>query len=154
MTYKILSIFVNKKIIIFCFFCISCIEKKSFSRKEEIKLKIANDVFIPKDFEEKEMLFLNQIIDKKKYYSNYEVRITNKLHVTSNDWRFFIQNKNNIGAIKLIIEVSKNFYDKISRDLSYEIKNIEMGETLKCINNCFLNLNSSIEKKTIKCDCK
>jgi len=117
-------------------------------------LKISNDVFIPKDFEKKEMLFLNQIIDKKKYYSNYEVRITNKLHVTSNDWRFFIQNKNNIGAIKLIIEVSKNFYDKISRDLSYEIKNIEMGETLKCINNCFLNLNSSIEKKTIKCDCK
>ena len=145
----------NKKLIIFfCFFYLSCLEKKNTSSKEEIKLEISNDVFIPKDFEEKEMLFLNQIIDKKKYYSNYEVRITNKLHVTSNDWRFFIQNKNNIGAIKLIIEVSKNFYDKISRDLSYEIKNIEMGETLKCINNCFLNLNSSIEKKTIKCDCK
>ncbi len=145
----------NKKLIIFfCFFYLSCLEKKNTSSKEEIKLEISNDVFIPKDFEKKEMLFLNQIIDKKKYYSNYEVRITNKLHVTSNDWRFFIQNKNNIGAIKLIIEVSKNFYDKISRDLSYEIKNIEMGETLKCINNCFLNLNSSIEKKTIKCDCK
>ena len=145
----------NKKLIIFfCFFYLSCLEKKNTSLKEEIKLEISNDVFIPKDFEEKEMLFLNQIIDKKKYYSNYEVRITNKLHVTSNDWRFFIQNKNNIGAIKLIIEVSKNFYDKISRDLSYEIKNIEMGETLKCLNNCFLNLNSSIEKKTIKCDCK
>ena len=133
----------NKKLIIFfCFFYLSCLEKKNTSLKEEIKLEISNDVFIPKDFEKKEMLFLNQIIDKKKYYSNYEVRITNKLHVTSNDWRFFIQNKNNIGAIKLIIEVSKNFYDKISRDLSYEIKNIEMGETLKCINNCFLNLNS------------
>lgn len=145
----------NKKLIIFfCFFYLSCLEKKNTSLKEEIKLEISNDVFIPKDFEKKEMLFLNQIIDKKKYYSNYEVRITNKLHVTSNDWRFFIQNKNNIGAIRLIIEVSKNFYDKISRDLSYEIKNIEMGETLKCINNCFLNLNSSIEKKTIKCDCK
>ena len=145
----------NKKLIIFiCFFYLSCLEKKNTSSKEEIKLEISNDVFIPKDFEKKEMLFLIQIIDKKKYYSNYEVRITNKLHVTSNDWRFFIQNKNNIGAIKLIIEVSKNFYDKISRDLSYEIKNIEMGETLKCINNCFLNLNSSIEKKTIKCDCK
>lgn len=145
----------NKKLIIFfCFFYLSCLEKKNTLSKEEIKLEISNDVFIPKDFEKKEMLFLNQIIDKKKYYSNYEVRITNKLHVTSNDWRFFIQNKNNIGAIKLIIEVSKNFYDKISRDLSYEIKNIEMGETLKCINNCFLNLNSSIEKKTIKCDCK
>ena len=145
----------NKKLIIFfCFFYLSCLEKKNTSLKEEIKLEISNDVFIPKDFEKKEMLFLNQITDKKKYYSNYEVRITNKLHVTSNDWRFFIQNKNNIGAIKLIIEVSKNFYDKISRDLSYEIKNIEMGETLKCINNCFLNLNSSIEKKTIKCDCK
>ncbi len=145
----------NKKLIIFfCFFYLSCLEKKNTSLKEEIKLEISNDVFIPKDFEKKEMLFLNQIIDKKKYYSNYEVRITNKLHVTSNDWRFFIQNKNNIGAIKLIIEVSKNFYDKISRDLSYEIKNIEMGKTLKCINNCFLNLNSSIEKKTIKCDCK
>ena len=145
----------NKKLIIFiCFFYLSCLEKKNTSSKEEIKLEISNDVFIPKDFEKKEMLFLNQIIDKKKYYSNYEVRITNKLHVTSNDWRFFIQNKNNIGAIKLIIEVSKNFYDKISRDLSYEIKNIEVGETLKCINNCFLNLNSSIEKKTIKCDCK
>lgn len=145
----------NKKLIIFfCFFYLSCQEKKNTSLKEEIKLEISNDVFIPKDFEKKEMLFLNQIIDKKKYYSNYEVRITNKLHVTSNDWRFFIQNKNNIGAIKLIIEVSKNFYDKISRDLSYEIKNIEMGETLKCINNCFLNLNSSIENKTIKCDCK
>ena len=145
----------NKKLIIFfCFFYLSCLEKKNTSTKDEIKLEISNDVFIPKDFEKKEMLFLNQIIDKKKYYSNYEVRITNKLHVTSNDWRFFIQNKNNIGAIKLIIEVSKNFYDKISRDLSYEIKNIEVGETLKCINNCFLNLNSSIEKKTIKCDCK
>ena len=145
----------NKKLIIFfCFFYLSCLEKKNTSLKEEIKLEISNDVFIPKDFEKKEILFLNQIIDKKKYYSNYEVRITNKLHVTSNDWRFFIQNKNNIGAIKLIIEVSKNFYDKISRDLSYEIKNIEMGETLKCLNNCFLNLNSSIEKKTIKCDCK
>ncbi len=145
----------NKKLIIFiCFFYLSCLEKKNTSSKEEIKLEISNDVFIPKDFEKKEMLFLNQIIDKKKYYSNYEVRITNKLHVTSNDWRFFIQNKNNIGAIKLIIEVSKNFYDKISRDLSYEIKNIEMGETLKCLNNCFLNLNNSIEKKTIKCDCK
>ena len=145
----------NKKLIIFfCFFYLSCLEKKNTSLKEEIKLEISNDVFIPKDFEKKEMLFLNQIIDKKKYYSNYEVRITNKLHVTSNDWRFFVQNKNNIGAIKLIIEVSKNFYDKISRDLSYEIKNIEMGETLKCLNNCFLNLNSSIEKKTIKCDCK
>ena len=145
----------NKKLIIFfCFFYLSCLEKKNTSSKEDIKLEISNDVFIPKDFEKKEMLFLNQIIDKKKYYSNYEVRITNKLHVTSNDWRFFIQNKNNIGAIKLIIEVSKNFYDKISRDLSYEIKNIEMGETLKCLNNCFLNLNSSIEKKTIKCDCK
>ena len=145
----------NKKLIIFfCFFYLSCVEKRKTSSKEEIKSEISNDVFIPKDFEKKEMLFLNQIIDKKKYYSNYEVRITNKLHVTSNDWRFFIQNKNNIGAIKLIIEVSKNFYDKISRDLSYEIKNIEVGETLKCINNCFLNLNSSIEKKTIKCDCK
>lgn len=145
----------NKKLIIFfCFFYLSCLEKKNTSSKEEIKLEISNDVFIPKDFEKKEILFLNQIIDKKKYYSNYEVRITNKLHVTSNDWRFFIQNKNNIGAIKLIIEVSKNFYDKISRDLSYEIKNIEIGETLKCLNNCFLNLNSSIEKKTIKCDCK
>lgn len=145
----------NKKLIIFfCFFYLSCLEKNNTLSKEEIKLEISNDVFIPKDFEKKEMLFLNQIIDKKKYYSNYEVRITNKLHVTSNDWRFFIQNKNNIGAIKLIIEVSKNFYDKISRDLSYEIKNIEMGETLKCLNNCFLNLNSSIEKKTIKCDCK
>ena len=145
----------NKKLIIFfCFFYLSCVEKKSASLKDKIKSEISNDVFIPKDFEKKVMLFLNQIIDKKKYYSNYEVRITNKLHVTSNDWRFFIQNKNNIGAIKLIIEVSKNFYDKISRDLSYEIKNIEMGETLKCINNCFLNLNSSIEKKTIKCDCK
>ena len=141
----------NKKLIIFfCFFYLSCLEKKNTSLKEEIKLEISNDVFIPKDFEKKEMLFLNQIIDKKKYYSNYEVRITNKLHVTSNDWRFFIQNKNNIGAIKLIIEVSKNFYDKISRDLSYEIKNIEMGETLKCLNNCFLNLNSSIEKKNNK----
>ena len=145
----------NKKLIIFfCFFYLSCLEKNNTLSKEEIKLEISNDVFIPKDFEKKEILFLNQIIDKKKYYSNYEVRITNKLHVTSNDWRFFIQNKNNIGAIKLIIEVSKNFYDKISRDLSYEIKNIEMGETLKCLNNCFLNLNSSIEKKTIKCDCK
>ena len=145
----------NKKLIIFfCFFYLSCLEKNNTLSKEEIKLEISNDVFIPKDFEKKVMLFLNQIIDKKKYYSNYEVRITNKLHVTSNDWRFFIQNKNNIGAIKLIIEVSKNFYDKISRDLSYEIKNIDMGETLKCINNCFLNLNSSIEKKTIKCDCK
>ena len=145
----------NKKLIIFfCFFYLSCLEKKNTPLKEEIKSEISNDVFIPKDFEKKEMLFLNQIIDKKKYYSNYEVRITNKLHVTSNDWRFFVQNKNNIGAIKLIIEVSKNFYDKISKDLSYELKNIEMGETLKCINNCFLNLNSSIEKKTIKCDCK
>ena len=37
--------------------------------------KISNDVFIPKDFDKKEILFLNQIINKKKYHSNYEVRI-------------------------------------------------------------------------------
>lgn len=116
--------------------------------------KISNDVFIPKDFDKKEILFLNQIINKKKYHSNYEVRITNKLHVTSKDWRFFIQNKNNIGEIKLIIEVSKNFYDKISRNFSKEVKSVEIGVTIKCISNCFLDLSRSLDKKTIKCDCK
>ena len=116
--------------------------------------KISNDVFIPKDFDKKEILFLNQIINKKKYHSNYEVRITNKLHVTSKDWRFFIQNKNNIGEIKLIIEVSKNFYDKISRNFSKEVKSIEIGAKIKCISNCFLDLSRSLDKKTIKCDCK
>ena len=116
--------------------------------------KISNDVFIPKDFDKKEILFLNQIINKKKYHSNYEVRITNKLHVTSKDWRFFIQNKNNIGEIKLIIEVSKNFYDKISRNFSREVKSVEIGVTIKCISNCFLDLSRSLDKKTIKCDCK
>ena len=56
----------NKKLIIFfCFFYLSCLEKKNPSSKEEIKFEISNDVFIPKDFEKKEMLFLNQIIDKK-----------------------------------------------------------------------------------------
>ena len=59
----------NKKLIIFfCFFYLSCLEKNNTLSKEEIKLEISNDVFIPKDFEKKEMLFLNQIIDKKKYY--------------------------------------------------------------------------------------
>ena len=143
-----------KLIIFFCFFYLSCHENKSTSTKEEIMSKISNDVFIPKDFDKKEILFLNQIINKKKYHSNYEVRITNKLHVTSKDWRFFIQNKNNIGEIKLIIEVSKNFYHKISRNFSKEIKSIEIGATLKCINNCFLDLSRSLDKKTIKCDCK
>ena len=143
-----------KLIIFFCFFYLSCQEKNSISQKEEIMSKISNDVFIPKDFDKKEILFLNQIINKKKYHSNYEVRITNKLHVTSKDWRFFIQNKNNIGEIKLIIEVSKNFYDKISRNFSKEVKSIEIGAKIKCISNCFLDLSRSLDKKTIKCDCK
>ena len=51
-----------KLIIFFCFFYLSCQEKKSISQKEEIMSKISNDVFIPKDFDKKEILFLKKNI--------------------------------------------------------------------------------------------
>ena len=54
------------------------------------------------------VLFLNQVKNKERYFPNYEVRITNNLHVTSGDWRFFQENYDNIGSVKLVVEISKN----------------------------------------------
>ena len=62
---------------------------KEISIKEKIKNEIANDVFIPSEYNDKGILFLNQVKNKESYFPVYEVRITNNLHVTSGDWRFF-----------------------------------------------------------------
>ena len=62
---------------------------KEISLKEKIKNEIANDVFIPSEYNDKGILFLNQVKNKESYFTNYEVRITNNLHVTSGDWPFF-----------------------------------------------------------------
>ena len=63
-------------------------DEKEISIKEKIKSEIANDVFIPNEYNDKGILFLNQVKNKESYFPNYEVRITNNLHVTSGDWRF------------------------------------------------------------------
>ena len=108
-------------------------DEKEISIKEKIKSEIANDVFIPNEYNDKGILFLNQVKNKKSYFPKYEVRITNNVHVTSGDWRFFQENYDHIGNVKLVIEISKNVFNDLKKQGDFNLLNPSFNAEIKGI---------------------
>ena len=131
---------------------------KEISMKEKIKTEIANDVFIPNEYNDKGILFLNQIKNKKSFFPNYEVRITNNVHVTSEDWRFFKENFEHIGNVKLVIEISKNVFNDLKKQTDINLLNPKFNKKIKSINKCldicFERIKQTDGRWGNQCNCK
>ena len=126
------------------------------TKKQKIKDLIASSVFIPKNYFNKAVLFLDQIKNKHSYYSSYGIRITNqKLHTTSEDWRFFDENFEHIGEVKFRIQISEetyNFYkspDVVSNSIILNNSSSIIGLN-NCLDECFSKNNN---KSLLNCDC-
>ena len=133
-------------------------EAKESSIKEKIKSEIANDVFIPSEYNDKGILFLNQVKNKESYFPNYEVRITNNVHVTSGDWRFFQENYHHIGNVKLVIEISKNVFNDLKKQDDFNLLNPSFNREIKgiyeCLNICFERIKQTDGRWGNQCNCK
>ena len=133
-------------------------EAKETSIKEKIKSEIANDVFIPSEYNDKGILFLNQVKNKKSYFPKYEVRITNNVHVTSGDWRFFQENYDHIGNVKLVIEISKNVFNDLKKQADINLLNPNLNGEIKgiykCLNICFERIKQTDGRWGNQCNCK
>ena len=133
-------------------------EAKESSIKEKIKSEIANDVFIPSEYNDKGILFLNQVKNKESYFPNYEVRITNNVHVTSGDWRFFQENYDHIGNVKLVIEISKNVFNDLKKQDDFNLLNPSFNREIKgiyeCLNICFERIKQTDGRWGNQCNCK
>ena len=133
-------------------------DEKEISIKEKIKSEIANDVFIPNEYNDKGILFLNQVKNKKSYFPKYEVRITNNVHVTSGDWRFFQENYDHIGNVKLVIEISKNVFNDLKKQGDFNLLNPSFNAEIKgiyeCLNICFERIKQTDGRWGNQCDCK
>ena len=133
-------------------------ETNKSSEKERIRKEIANDVFIPTKSENKGALFLNQITTKPNYFSSYEVRMTNIVHSTSGDWRFFTENFEHIGEVKLIIAISESAYRFLLKLKVNDQSTLEAVPPLKglyqCVNSCFKRLEQTSGELETQCDCK
>ena len=133
-------------------------DEKEISIKEKIKSEIANDVFIPNEYNDKGILFLNQVKNKKSYFPKYEVRITNNVHVTSGDWRFFQENYDHIGNVKLVIEISKNIFNDLKKQGDFNLLNPSFNAEIKgiyeCLNICFERIKQTDGRWGNQCNCK
>ena len=133
-------------------------DEKEISIKEKIKSEIANDVFIPNEYNDKGILFLNQVKNKESYFPKYEVRITNNVHVTSGDWRFFQENYDHIGNVKLVIEISKNMFNDLKKQADINLLNPNLNEEIKgiyeCLNICFERIKQTDGRWGNQCNCK
>ena len=133
-------------------------DEKEISIKEKIKSEIANDVFIPNEYNDKGILFLNQVKNKKSYFPKYEVRITNNVHVTSGDWRFFQENYDHIGNVKLVIEISKNVFNDLKKQGDFNLLNPSFNAEIKsiyeCLNICFERIKQTDGRWGKQCNCK
>ena len=133
-------------------------DEKEISIKEKIKSEIANDVFIPNEYNDKGILFLNQVKNKKSYFPKYEVRITNNVHVTSGDWRFFQENYHHIGNVKLVIEISKNVFNDLKKQGDFNLLNpsfnAEIKDIYECLNICFERIKQTDGRWGNQCNCK
>ena len=131
---------------------------KEISIKEKIKNEIANDVFIPSEYNDKGILFLNQVKNKEHYFPSYEVRITNNVHVTSGDWRFFQENYHHIGNVKLVIEISKNVFNDLKKQGDFNLLNPSFNAEIKsiyeCLNICFERIKQTDGRWGKQCNCK
>ena len=133
-------------------------DEKEISIKEKIKSEIANDVFIPNEYNDKGILFLNQVKNKESYFPKYEVRITNNVHVTSGDWRFFQENYHHIGNVKLGIEISKNVFNDLKKQGDFNLLNPSFNAEIKgiyeCLNICFERIKQTDGRWGNQCNCK
>ena len=133
-------------------------DEKEISIKEKIKSEIANDVFIPNEYNDKGILFLNQVKNKKSYFPKYEVRITNNVHVTSGDWRFFQENYDHIGNVKLVIEISKNVFNDLKKQGDFNLLNPSFNAEIKgiyeCLNICFERIKQTDGRWGNQCSCR
>ena len=133
-------------------------DEKEISIKEKIKTEIANDVFIPNEYNDKGILFLNQVKNKESYFPKYEVRITNNVHVTSGDWRFFQENYHHIGNVKLVIEISKNVFNDLKKQGDFNLLNPSFNREIKgiyeCLNICFERIKQTDGRWGNQCNCK
>ena len=133
-------------------------DEKEISIKEKIKSEIANDVFIPNEYNDKGILFLNQVKNKESYFPKYEVRITNNVHVTSGDWRFFQENYDHIGNVKLVIEISKNVFNDLKKQGDFNLLNPSFNAEIKsiyeCLNICFERIKQTDGRWGKQCNCK
>ena len=133
-------------------------DEKEISIKEKIKSEIANDVFIPNEYNDKGILFLNQVKNKKSYFPKYEVRITNNVHVTSGDWRFFQENYDHIGNVKLVIEISKDVFNDLKKQGDFNLLNPSFNAEIKgiyeCLNICFERIKQTDGRWGKQCNCK
>jgi len=126
------------------------------TKKQKIKDLIASNVFIPKNYFNKAVFFLDQIKNKSSYYSSYGIRITNQnLHTTSEDWRFFDENFEQIGDVKFRIQISEeayNFFKKSDIESnSYILNNSSSIIGLNnCLDECFTKNNN---EPLLDCDC-
>ena len=150
--------FVTFSLTIYITYIKSSSDEKEMSIKEKIKSEIANDVFIPNEYNDKGILFLNQVKNKKSYFPKYEVRITNNVHVTSGDWRFFQENYDHIGNVKLVIEISKDVFNDLKKQGDFNLLNPSFNAEIKgiyeCLNICFERIKQTDGRWGNQCNCK
>ena len=126
------------------------------SKKQRIKDLIASNVFVPKNYFNKAVLFLDQIKNKHSYYSSYDIRITNQnLHTTSEDWRFFDENFEHIGEVKFRIQISEETYNFFKRsDIESNSFILNNSSSIIGLNNCLDGCFSKNNNESLlNCDC-
>ncbi|MDC3034605.1 hypothetical protein OA260_00700, partial [bacterium] len=100
----------------------------------------------------------NQIKNKESFFPYYEVRVTNNVHVTSGDWRFFQENFEHIGNVKLVIEISKNVFNDLKKQTDINLLNPKFNKliksTCKCLNICFERIKQTDGRWGNQCNCK
>ena len=129
------------------------------TKKEKISTKIANDIFIPSNINNKVLFFLDQIKKKNSHFRSYDIRLTQKnVFTTSEDWRFFGENLDQIGPIRITIQISEGTYKFFSeyllnRNLTLPLS-VGSGKGLyDCLNNCFEGINYESLERAPRCDC-
>ena len=126
------------------------------TKKQSVKQRIANNVFVPKNYQNNASLFLEQIKNKKTYSPSYEIRLTNKnIHTTSEDWRFFEENFKHIGEVKFEIQISKGAYRFFKKSIiNKDIGDLEQSDSEKglynCLDSCF---SKNEEGRSVNCNC-
>ena len=111
---------------------------------------------MPKNYFNKAVLFLDQIKNKHSYYSSYGIRITNqKLHTTSEDWRFFDENFEHIGEVQFRIQISEEAYNFFKRsDIESNSFILNNSSSIIGLNNCLDECFSKNNNESLlDCDC-
>ena len=129
------------------------------AKQEKITEEIENDVFIPSDYDNKTLFFLNQMKKKRSHFSSYDVRFTDKnIYTTSEDWRFFESNFELLGPVQLNIHVSEGAYKYLTEYLLNKnlTRPITVGSgsgLFDCLKTCFERRPADPLASTTKCDC-